>query len=79
MHVNLFSCSVCAILCDTRTCQAPLGNPWDFLGKNAGVGCHFLLLCCHFFLQGIFPWIESTSLAWQAGSLALSHLGNPRI
>ena len=22
--------------------------PWDFLGKNSGVGCHFLL-------QGIFP------------------------
>ena len=23
-------------------------HPWDFLGKNTGVGCHFLL-------QGIFP------------------------
>ena len=23
-------------------------SPWDFLGKNTGVGCHF-------FLQGIFP------------------------
>ena len=26
--------------------QAP--GPWDFPGKNSGVGCHFLL-------QGIFP------------------------
>ena len=22
-----------------------LPNPWDFLGKNTGVGCHFLLQC----------------------------------
>ena len=37
--------------------------PWDFSGKNTGVGCHFLL-------QGIFPtkgW-EPTSPALQAGS-----------
>ena len=27
-------------------------NPWDFLGKNTGVGCHALL-------QGIFPTQES--------------------
>ena len=26
----------------------PLIRPWDFPGKNTGVGCHFLL-------QGIFP------------------------
>ena len=26
--------------------------PWDFLGKNSGVGCHFLL-------QGIFPTLGS--------------------
>ena len=46
--------------------------PLDFLGKNTGVGCHFLL-------QGIFPtqglnlrllWL----LHWQADSLPLSHL-----
>ena len=29
----------------TVACQAPL--PWDFPGKNTGMGCHFLL-------QGIF-------------------------
>ena len=22
-----------------------LPRPWDFLGKNTGVGCHFLLQC----------------------------------
>ena len=46
--------------------------PWDFPGKNTGVGCHFLL-------QGIFPtqrwnltllWL----LHWQADSLPLCHL-----
>ena len=46
--------------------------PWDFPGKNTGVGCQFLL-------QGIFPTQGSNSslLNWQAGSLPLSHQGNP--
>ena len=47
--------------------------PWDFPGKNIGVGCHFLL-------QGIFPTQGSNLrllclLHWQACSLPLSHLG----
>ena len=36
--------------------------PWDFPGKNTGVGCHFLL-------QGIF-WTQGSNsrlLHWQAG------------
>ena len=46
--------------------------PWDFPGKNAGVGSHFPL-------QGIFPTQGSNPhlLHWQAGSLPLSHLGCP--
>ena len=49
--------------------------PWDFPGKNAGVGCHFLL-------QGIFLTQESiphimSLLHWQADSLPLHHLGRP--
>jgi len=41
--------------------------PWNFLGKNTGVGCHFLL-------QGIFPTQGSNPhlpclLHWQADSL----------
>ena len=48
--------------------------PWDSLGKNTGVGCHFLL-------QGIFPTQGSNPrlpclLDWQADSLPLSHLGS---
>ena len=45
--------------------------PWDFPGRNTGVGCHFLL-------QGIFPSQESNPrlLHWQADSLLLSHQGS---
>ena len=35
------------------TAEHQLHCPWDFLGKNIGVGCHFLL-------QGIFPTQGST-------------------
>ena len=41
MHVK--SLQWCLAVCDPR-----LLCPWDSLGKNTGVGCHFLL-------QGIFP------------------------
>ena len=45
--------------------------PWDFPGKNTGVGCHFLL-------QGIFltQRFNLCPLYWQADSLPLSHLGS---
>ena len=46
--------------------------PWDFPGKDTGVGCHFLL-------QGIFltqGW-SLYLLHWQADSLLLTHLGRP--
>ena len=46
--------------------------PWDFPGKNTGVGCHFLL-------QGIFLTQGSNFhlLHWQSDSLLLCHLGSP--
>ena len=45
---------------------------WDFPGKNAEVGCHFLL-------QGIFliQRLNSHLLHWQVDSLSLSHRGSP--
>ena len=45
---------------------------WSFLGKNTGVGCHFLL-------QGIFLTQGSNLrlLHWQASSLSLCHQGSP--
>ena len=60
----------------------PLGSqpasllcPWDYRGKNTGVGCHFLF-------QGIFPTQGSKQhllhlLHSQPASLPLSHLGSP--
>ena len=33
-------------LCDPMNCKPTrLLHPWDFPGKNTGVGCHFLLQC----------------------------------
>ena len=46
--------------------------PWDFPGRNTGVGCHALL-------QGIF-WTQGSNqrlLHWQTGSLALVPCGKP--
>ena len=48
---------------------ARLFCPWNFPGKNTGVGCHFLL-------QRIFQ-TQGSNLHQQAGSLPLSHLGSP--
>ena len=47
---------------------ARLFCPWDFPGKNTGVGCHFLL-------QGIVPTQGSSLclLHWQVDSLPLNH------
>ena len=49
--------------------------PWDFPGKNTGVGCHALL-------QGIFATQELNPcllhlLHWQIGSLSLAPPGKP--
>ena len=49
--------------------------PWEFSGKNIGVGCHFLL-------RGIFPTQESNLcllhlLHWQADSLPLAPPWSP--
>ena len=66
------------VLCDSLWAHgllpARLLRPWDFPGKNTGVGCHFLL-------QGIFLTQGSNTyllhlLHWQADSLPLSHLGS---
>ena len=58
----------CPTLCDpTDHC------PWDFPGKDTGVGCHFLL-------QGIFHLSVDRKLCllhWQVDSLPLSHQGSP--
>ena len=55
-----------------RLQPARLLYPWDFPGKNTGVGCHFLL-------QGIFP-IQGSNLGLphcRQILYQLSHQGNP--
>ena len=51
---------------------ARLLRPWDFPGKNTGVGCHFLL-------QGLFLPQGSNSDLPQCGQIlyCLSHQGSP--
>ena len=46
--------------------------PWDFLGKNTGVGSHFLFQEI-FATQGSNPHL----LYWKADSLPLCNLGSP--
>ena len=75
MCPSFFVCAhSCLTLCDPRECTLPdrLLCPWDFPGKNTGVGCHFLL-------QGIFPTLglNPHPLHWQVESLLLLLLGSP--
>ena len=48
--------------------------PWEFSGKNTGVGCHF-------FLQGIFPdlGLNLSLLHWQVDPLPWSPQGSPSV
>ena len=73
IYIVWYVCSV-ARSCPTlfnSTKPARLLCPWNFPGKNTGVGCHFLL-------QRIFL-IQRSNLHlqhWQADSIPLSHLGS---
>ena len=69
----MFSCSVVSDSLRPHGPQpARILCPGHFPGKNAGMGCHFLL-------QGIFLTQGSNLhlLHWQADSLPLCHLGSP--
>ena len=48
--------------------------PWDFPGRNTGVGCHFLLWGI-FPIQGLNPYLLSL-MNWQVDPSPLSHLGS---
>ena len=50
----------CSTLWDPMDCSLPASLSWDFLGKNTGVGCHFLL-------QGIFQPKDWTQVSCTAG------------
>ena len=67
----------CLTLCNFMDCNPPdFLHPWNFPGKNTGVGCHFLL-------QRIFPLTLGWDLhhlhllKWQVDSLPLHHVGSP--
>ena len=65
----------CLTLWSPIDCSLPgSSNPWDFLAKSTGVGCHFLL-------QGIFPTQGShPSLPHCRQMLyCLSHQGSPSV
>ena len=76
-QLNMIVC--CCLI--TKSCPILLRLPWtvahqtplsvEFLGKNIGVGCRFLL-------QGIFPTQGSNVCLryWQAGPFLLSHQGS---
>ena len=70
---------VCAQLCLTLQSHelqpARLLCPWDFPGKDTGVGCHFWLQGI-FLTQGSKPCLLHL-LNWQVDSLPLCHLGSP--
>ena len=70
----LFSCSVMSSSLPPPATPTRLLCPWDFPGKNPGVGCHFLL-------QGSSQPRDQTtyltSSAFVAGSLPLVPPGKP--
>ena len=55
--------------------SARLLSPWEFPGKNIGVGCHFLLQWI-ILTQGLNLSLLNL-LHWQANSLPLDHQGKP--
>ena len=70
---------MCTLSCD-RLCVTPwlqpsrLLCPWDSLGKNTGVGCHFLLQEIFPTRDGIHPSYISCTSRWV---LYHCHLGSP--
>ena len=75
-----FYVSKCSVVSDSLWSMDCIGHqapPWNFPGKNTGLGCHFLF-------QGIFPTPGLNLrllclLHWQADSLPLHHLGSPNM
>ena len=79
-YLWLYYCSLCAkslqlcpALCDPIAwIPSDSLRPWDFPGKNTGVGCHFLLQGS-FLTRGLNPCLLYL-LHWQAGFYHQRHL-----
>ena len=74
-HINTFCVHAqqSLTLCSPMDCSPPgSSGHWNFLGKNIGVGCHFLL-------QGIF-WTQGLNLCflhWQVDCYTTAPPGKP--
>ena len=83
VHVCVCMCMCCVLSCSfmsdslwSHELQATgLLCPWDFPGKNSGVGCHALLQGI-FLTQGSNPHLSDV-LHWQADFLPLAPPGKP--
>ena len=81
--LRVFAVSQCTCVCSVVSDSVPphglypasLLCPWDFLGKNTGVGFHSLLQGA-LLTQGSDPHLQCL-LHWQAHFLPLSHRGSP--
>ena len=52
--------------------------PWDSLGKNTGVGCHFLLQCMHACMLSCFSCVQLCATPYTAAHQAPLSLGFSR-
>ena len=68
--VKVLVAQLCLTLCDRMDCSPQAPHPWDSLGKNTGVGCHFLL-------QGIFRPQDQTQVSCTAGKFFTEPPGKP--
>ena len=76
MHIHMSACMlshVCLILTPWTVATRFL-CPWNFPGKNTGMGCHLLLQ--NIFLTQELNLCLLCLLHWQADSLPLCHLGS---
>ena len=74
MKVKVLVAQSCPALCDPTDYLTRFLCPWDFSGKNPGVGCHFLPQGS-FLTQGLNLRLPH----WQVDSLPLSHQGSPNL
>ena len=68
-------------LCNPRDCSLPGSkvplSPWNFPGKNTGVGCHFLLQCMKVKVKSLSR-VRPSSTPWTAAFQAPPSMGFSR-
>ena len=61
-----------------QSCPTRLPRPWDFPGKNTGVGCHFLLQCMKVKSESAVTQSCLLATPWTAASQAPPSMGFSR-